>query len=245
MSCKNTRRVNKYEVYKVFVDGVLVYVGSGIQGRHKHATSGTSHNYNLNKSHFDSVRGDCVMTTEITMTCETKERSLEIEKSLIKSLTPPYNTTGNPLSHCPRNVEKGKMCMIFIDFIYSKMICEMDDMKIKNIRLRSSIKNGDVRLLIKKLAQVFFSDAGKISIVRSSLTDEELKFCRLIVETREGGTYKLLEKFFTFDKQLQKNKTVIDVYIKEPHKTELINLLLENAYSSKFGWLNEQQKAAN
>ncbi len=44
-----------YEVYVCKHNDVVLYVGQGKSGRHKHCNSGTSHVYELNKLHFSGV----------------------------------------------------------------------------------------------------------------------------------------------------------------------------------------------
>ena len=42
-----------FEVYLCKLDGKILYIGSGVQGRHKHCNSGCSHVYSLNKLYRD------------------------------------------------------------------------------------------------------------------------------------------------------------------------------------------------
>ena len=42
-----------FEVYICKLDGNIIYIGSGANGRHKHCNSGCSHVYDLNKLHFE------------------------------------------------------------------------------------------------------------------------------------------------------------------------------------------------
>ena len=77
-----------YEVYECRVNGELVYIGSGVEGRYKHCDSGLSHNYDLNKAHFDK---NCVVTTKVVKKFNNKEDSLTLEKELILRENPKYN----------------------------------------------------------------------------------------------------------------------------------------------------------
>ena len=82
--------MSNYEVYIAKVYEVVVYVGEGKEGRHKHITSGVSHCYEANKAHF---RGD-VLSVEV-LTQETKESAKSIELELIQELKPLWNKVDN------------------------------------------------------------------------------------------------------------------------------------------------------
>ena len=47
--------IDKYYVYKVTVEDEIIYVGKGKGDRYKHATSGKSHNFKLNKFYFEHL----------------------------------------------------------------------------------------------------------------------------------------------------------------------------------------------
>ena len=81
-----------YEVYIVKLKQTIVYIGSGRLNRHKHATSGISHVYALNKLHFEH---DGLVTVHIMAENLSQERSLELELELIKHYKPPYNKKDN------------------------------------------------------------------------------------------------------------------------------------------------------
>lgn len=77
-----------YEVYICKDDlGTIIYIGSGLIGRHKHCTSGISNVYGLNDMHF---KGNSVHV-KIDGVFETKEKSLEREKELILKFKPKFN----------------------------------------------------------------------------------------------------------------------------------------------------------
>ena len=76
------------EVYIARLDDVIVYIGSGSNGRHRHVNSGTSHVYELNKHHFNGISFD----VEILGNNYTKEESLALEKELIEKHQPKYNS---------------------------------------------------------------------------------------------------------------------------------------------------------
>lgn len=81
-----------YEVYVCKLKQTIVYIGSGRQGRHKHATSGISHVYALNKLHF---KHDGLVTVHVIHNNLTQERSLELELEMIKHYRPCYNKKDN------------------------------------------------------------------------------------------------------------------------------------------------------
>ena len=84
--------IKMYEVYIVKLKQTVVYTGSGGTGRHKHATSGISHVYALNKLHFEYPD---LVTVHLIADNLTQERSLELELELIKHYKPPYNKRDN------------------------------------------------------------------------------------------------------------------------------------------------------
>ena len=81
-----------YEVYIVKLKQTVVYCGSGLKGRHKHATSGISHSYALNKLHFEHSE---LVTVHVIQNNLTQDRSLELELELIQHYKPPYNKKDN------------------------------------------------------------------------------------------------------------------------------------------------------
>lgn len=81
-----------YEVYIALIKKEVVYIGSGRAGiRHKHITSGVSHNYMLNKIHFTKPNSISVIVLHNNLT---QERSLELEMELIKEYEPVFNSVG-------------------------------------------------------------------------------------------------------------------------------------------------------
>ena len=87
-----------YEVYIVTIKNKVVYIGSGRAGvRHKHVTSGISHNYMLNKIHFTKPNS---MTVTVLYDNLTQERSLELELELIKEYQPVFNSVGTKSLNC-------------------------------------------------------------------------------------------------------------------------------------------------
>lgn len=79
---------NLYVVYHVSHNGVVVYIGYGNQHRPKHATSGTSNNYQLNRLHHTGE----ILETEIVFTTTSKTEAVEREKADILRLLPIYNS---------------------------------------------------------------------------------------------------------------------------------------------------------
>lgn len=82
-----SKKINNYLVYAVTLGGEILYVGSGIKGREKHTTSGTSHVYELNKLHFEGA--DLII--KILAQDLTKEESLKKEKETILLKRPSLN----------------------------------------------------------------------------------------------------------------------------------------------------------
>lgn len=81
-----------YEVYIALINKTVAYVGSGRAGiRHKHITSGVSHNYMLNKIHFTKPESIKVIVLESNLT---QKRSLELELELITKYQPIFNSVG-------------------------------------------------------------------------------------------------------------------------------------------------------
>ena len=79
-----------YEVYVAYdKQGKPLYVGQGASGRHKHCTSGKSHNKLLNKFYF--THEDDELVVKVLHKNLTKEDSLRIEKDLIQELNPDFN----------------------------------------------------------------------------------------------------------------------------------------------------------
>ncbi len=78
-------------VYAAYVDDTLVYIGSGLEGRQNHCTSGVSHVVELNRLQAlgKEIRVE-VLRGELS-----KGVSIVIERELIKKLLPEYNKTHN------------------------------------------------------------------------------------------------------------------------------------------------------
>lgn len=92
----------KYIVYHVIYEGDIVYIGSGVDGREKHTSSGTSHVYELNKLHFEGKD----FTTKIVKRFATKEESLVCEKDHILRFTPPFNNVYLPTNRAVSGMQK-------------------------------------------------------------------------------------------------------------------------------------------
>ena len=80
-----------YEVYVCKYDGVVVYVGQGKCGRHKHCASGCSHVYGLNELHFKGDKSKLEVSVSVVAN---KEIALEKESGLIKRYQPKFNKVG-------------------------------------------------------------------------------------------------------------------------------------------------------
>ena len=86
-----------YEVYVAYdKQGNPLYVGQGAKGRHKHCTSGKSHNKLLNKFYF--TQGENELVVKVVHSNLTKEDSLRIEKDMIQNLNPEFNLTNKILN---------------------------------------------------------------------------------------------------------------------------------------------------
>ena len=77
------------------VNGEILYVGQGNQGRNVHCFSGCSHNKRLNRYYFQNGEDSCI-TTEVLHECETLEEALMVEEVKIKELNPLFNRVKNP-----------------------------------------------------------------------------------------------------------------------------------------------------
>lgn len=93
-----------YLVYKVIVDNNIVYVGEGRVGREKHAISGCSHVYELNKLHFEGVE----VSVEIDSWHTTKSKAVKREAVLIGKLQPVYNKKGKARAALIDYIQKSK-----------------------------------------------------------------------------------------------------------------------------------------
>lgn len=78
-----------YEVYEVLYKGLVVYIGSGIQGvRSNHVKSGKSHSVDLNELFFKDPSNIVVSVLREGLT---QSESLELEKEYIQSYEPKFN----------------------------------------------------------------------------------------------------------------------------------------------------------
>ena len=88
---------NNYIVYTTRITETqeLVYIGSGLEGREQHVTSGISHSYFLNSLHFNEID----VTVEVIHRNLTKQESLDIELDLIRKNKPIFNRTNRNLGY--------------------------------------------------------------------------------------------------------------------------------------------------
>lgn len=94
MSGKSLRGRDKvFEVYICSLNNEILYIGSGQFGRHKHCNSGTSHVFELNEIFFKE--GDKILNVEVVKFFDSKEKSLDYEKKLIRLHKPIYNKVHN------------------------------------------------------------------------------------------------------------------------------------------------------
>lgn len=82
----------KFVLYAVKREGVIIYVGSGLNGRENHCLSGCSHVYELNKSHFSGEELEVVVLGRFIE----KNEALNAEKNLIIRNKPILNKAYNP-----------------------------------------------------------------------------------------------------------------------------------------------------
>ena len=83
------------EVYVAYSnENTVLYVGQGNIGRHKHCKSGISHNKELNRYYFLNGE-DSSMKVNIIQTFNNTSDALLLEKELIKSLNPLFNSVHN------------------------------------------------------------------------------------------------------------------------------------------------------
>ena len=82
----------KYYVYRVLLEGEVVYVGKGSGNRVNHVLSGCSHNSKINEAYFrNKLLGEPAMTVEIVEYFTTSKEALKAESVLVKTLNPDYN----------------------------------------------------------------------------------------------------------------------------------------------------------
>jgi len=79
---------DRHYVYVVKFSDEIVYIGKGIGKRYLHVTSGTSHCKELNRLYFEGA----TVTVEIHKDNLSSEDALSIEKGLIVSIRPRFNT---------------------------------------------------------------------------------------------------------------------------------------------------------
>lgn len=88
---KETILDSRYLVYAAYVDNTLVYIGSGLEGRQNHCTSGCSHVVELNHSQGQGKE----IRVEVLRDELSRGVSLVVERELIKKFLPAYNKTHN------------------------------------------------------------------------------------------------------------------------------------------------------
>lgn len=105
--------VKKHYVYVAKNGDEVCYVGSGLFGRWSHVNSGTSHNYGLNKLHFEGV----VLDVQVVSEHDCSKDARDAEMILIKQLLPAYNIKGST------NTQLERM-QCFNDFLksYERMV---------------------------------------------------------------------------------------------------------------------------
>jgi predicted GIY-YIG superfamily endonuclease len=81
-----------YYVYIARIGEEIVYIGKGSGKRFEHVNSGTSHNYYLNKAHFEGV----VMDVQVAEEFELEKDALAREAQLIEEHKPRWNDIVHP-----------------------------------------------------------------------------------------------------------------------------------------------------
>lgn len=192
-----------YEVYIGRYQGAVMYVGEGKKGRHKHLNSGTSALYQANKSHFEGK----VLDIEIRP-MQTKEEAERLEKELIASLSPAWNT-----NHHPKRSWAGKMRLL---------------RNITRLEKREILKERYIRIL-KFFAKMANTDGeGEVTLMQMKLGLREMVaaphtfVCDLSSERK--NRYAKLQQYLVLDKvdtQHYKFRLVLDsmdVLPKKPKK---------------------------
>ena len=78
-----------HEVYVCKYNGVIVYIGKGAKGRHKHCISGCSHVFELNKIFF--TEGVDSLDVAVVKELSSNQEAMELEKYLIGLYQPKFN----------------------------------------------------------------------------------------------------------------------------------------------------------
>ena len=97
-----------FEVYICKLDGNILYIGSGANGRHKHCNSGCSHVYDLNKLHFEGKVFDIQVKK-----FNDKQDSINHEKDLILKHKPRFNSVYLSDVRNKKGVESMKLKRMF------------------------------------------------------------------------------------------------------------------------------------
>ena len=97
-----------FEVYICKLDGNIIYIGSGANGRHKHCNSGCSHVYDLNKLHFEGKVFDIQVKK-----FNDKQDSINHEKDLILKHKPRFNSVYLSDVRNKKGVESMKLKRMF------------------------------------------------------------------------------------------------------------------------------------
>ena len=78
-----------HEVYVCKYNDVIVYIGKGVKGRHKHCISGCSHVFELNKIFF--TEGVDSLEVVVVKEFSSNQEAMELEKYLIGLYQPKFN----------------------------------------------------------------------------------------------------------------------------------------------------------
>ena len=224
---------NGYEVYEVYIDDTLVYVGSGAKGRHKHANSGTSHVYELNKAHFDALNGNgSGVTTKVVARFNTKQESVDHEKTLIRTKLPKFNVVANPARLKPMNLDKAEFSIQFMSFFLGKLGYSINYSKHYNEKIWYRSKEA-----LKLIADSWIDNEGVAYICNTGGDLQNIRFMiyeNLWLNSRHT---KLLSQYFNLERKYEK-KFIAEITIKDEYVFEFVSGLSDNI-KSRYKWLEK------
>lgn len=201
----------KRKFFEVYVckdeNGTILYIGSGVSGRHKHCISGTSHVYGLNKMHFENRE----LSVKVLSLHESKEDALEREKDLILQYRPIFNIQYLNNEKSTRANNSGAVSNRF-----RKIVKEYTKAMYKTLRCKQSeLFLEDIENLLKS-----YKITGLINGVKLtgsfSLTNKESRYIRY-TNHLDGKMSILFHKLFDRDG----NYIKIKEHIKQKIQNEL------------------------
>lgn len=141
-----------YEVYIGRLDGVVVYIGEGKLGRHKHLNSGLSHVYEANRAHFEHK----TIEIEIVGLFPSKECVRKKESELITYYKPLWNrNTGcssrlkTEISESLRYAKRTRNRAYHVLKILEPWLCESDTYKItRKMREQAGLPHSSLKMSV-------------------------------------------------------------------------------------------------